>query len=162
MDAITNAARAGGLLSYDSHSGLTDQLRQFALARALAEVLGRHLVLPPLLHHFDATALNASRGNLRFLHMRSRLSSLLAFSGAGVPTLEAADLPVTAHELPECSDDRHALSTKTLCVRMHEPPRYIHGAVGEALHHLASEAHVPWIHFRSMLYVHSARGCPYP
>ena len=159
METITYAVQTGGLLSYDSHSGLTDQLRQLALAHAVADVLGRHLVLPPLLRHFDATALNASRGTPRFVRTRSRLSSLLALSGADVPTIEAADLPVTAHDLPQCSDDLHAGRPPELCVRMHEPPEYMHGAVAEALRHLASEASVPWIHFRSMLYVHSARGC---
>ena len=60
---LTGHAVADGhrlLLSYSPHYGLTDQLRQLSLARALAESLQRTLVIPPLLSHFDATGLQTS------------------------------------------------------------------------------------------------------
>ena len=80
------------LLSYSAHGGLTDQLRQLAIARALSEYLNRTLVLPPLLHHFDA-APHSARCDVAALHRRPKLSSLFNLDALGVPTLEAVLLP---------------------------------------------------------------------
>ena len=77
-------SRGPGVLSYHPANGLADQLRQFSVAHALAQSLGRRLVLPPLLRHMDATVLTAERSMPLLRRQRPSLSSLIE-AGDGVP-----------------------------------------------------------------------------
>ena len=146
-----------GLLSYTPHSGHADQMRQLTLARALAEVLQRTLVLPSLLSHFDATASTPTR----FIRKRPSVGWLLNITTLDVPLVEASSLTWTPRSLPRCllnkkrgggSEDH----TFPSCVHHLEPPP-ANSSVSAYLTHLAGLSQLPWIHFRSMLWVHSER-----
>ena len=164
-----------GFLSYSPHNGLGDQCRQLALARALAETLQRTLVLPRLLGHFDATALQvAAERETRLASFierlrRPHLSSLLNASKLGVPTVEYSELPNPIN-LPPCfaangtqliwSEQPEDVLRKRhhpRCVHHVEPPR-LYASVSEHLFALQRKQHVPWLHFRSMLWVHSEKA----
>ena len=153
-----------GLLSYTPHSGHADQMRQLTLARALAEILQRTLVLPPLLSHFDATASTPTR----FIRRRPSVSWLLNTSVLGVPVAEASLLTKTTRSLPRCllsNSDMRSLKRGggnngsrnfPNCVHQMEPPP-ANSSVSAYLAQLAGLSHLPWIHFRSMLWIHSER-----
>lgn len=176
---------ARGLLSYSPHSGHADQMRQLTLARALAELLGRTLVLPPLLRHFDATATTTSTAPSEATlasrirkFKRPSLSWLLNMSALGIDYLDWRSLPVAPWQLPSCviNDSHHdfhdglSLRQRTStsadaklaifprCVVNVEPPP-VNTSVSIYLQGLAHRlARVPLIHFRSMIWVHSERS----
>ena len=89
------------VLSYYPANGLTDQTRQLSLAIALAELLGRRLVLPPVLHHEDALSTNAARLVPELIATRPRMRSLIEINTSS-GLLDAADMPTVA-SLPRCA-----------------------------------------------------------
>lgn len=176
--------RPDRLLSYMPHNGLTDQLRQLSLAVAVAEALGRTLVVPPLLSHFDATANTASVVLARKIRRAQRppLSMLINLTALGVAVVDdSADLWHSAmHDLPSCiSISNTSTSTETAggeaargaevtrngtvslppCVHAIEPPEKhaSQASAGAALRSWRRLRHVRWLHFRSLLWVHAAR-----
>lgn len=181
---ITDRGRAAaphGFLSYSPHSGHADQMRQLTLARALAELLQRTLVLPSLLSHFDASAATTATNaqEVRFADRLAKLkrpsiSWLLNLSALAVPSLELSTLPISPWRLPECASNataeelassrsswqHHGGSKSTFelgCVRHVEPPS-MNASVSAFLRRLSQQtANVPLIHFRSLLWVHSER-----
>ena len=161
------ANESGGLLSYMPHNGHADQMRQLALARAVATTLQRSLIVPPLLAHFDAqfnTHVSAL-GQLK-LH-RPLMSSVINFTrlnfeseGSSVRhVFDSKNLP-RPEQLPSCTDLNVNVSEPQLlqCVHWVEPPKPPHAIyVADALREWSKLGHVPWIHIRSMLWVHSVR-----
>ena len=163
------ANESGGLLSYMPHNGHADQMRQLALARAVAATLHRSLIVPPLLAHFDAqfnTHVSAL-GQLK-LH-RPLMSSVLnftrlSFESEGSSARHAFDsktLP-RPEQLPSCTGLNLNVSEPQplplQCVHWVEPPKPPHAVyVADALREWSRLGHVPWIHIRSMLWVHSVR-----
>lgn len=161
------ANESGGLLSYMPHNGHADQMRQLALARAVAATLQRSLIVPPLLAHFDAqfnTHVSAL-GQLK-LH-RPLMSSVINFTrlnfeseGSSVRhVFDSKNLP-RPEQLPSCTDLNVNVSEPQLlqCVYWAEPPKPPHAIyVADALREWSKLGHVPWIHIRSMLWVHSVR-----
>ena len=161
------ANESGGLLSYMPHNGHADQMRQLALARAVAATLQRSLIVPPLLAHFDAqfnTHVSAL-GQLK-LH-RPLMSSVINFTrlnfeseGSSVRhVFDSKNLP-RPEQLPSCTDLNVNVSEPQLlqCVHWVEPPKPPHAIyVADALREWSKLGHVPWIHIRSMLWVHSVR-----
>jgi hypothetical protein len=152
------------LLSYSPHNGLTDQLRQLSLARALAESLKRTLVIPPLLSHFDATGLQTSaehevRLASRLLKLRRpHLASLINVSSLGVPTISSTEIP-SPLKVPPCSrgNTTQLDPSRRRCIHHVEPPPPS-GSTADYLRALArTHRRIPWLHFRSLLWVHSER-----
>jgi len=155
------------VLSYYPANGLTDQTRQLSLAIALAELLGRRLVLPPVLHHEDALSTNAARLVPELIATRPRMRSLIEINTSS-GLLDAADMPTVASlprcavangtidrvaaRPPICEEDRSCTS----CVHWVEPPDMWQSISG-TIHALHRMVHVPWLHFESMLDVLSNR-----
>ncbi len=168
-------------LSYDPTGGHTDQLRSVSLAIAIAQRLGRRVVLPPYLHHRDVTVQSARRKlpSLIFHGRRPWLSSVIRLS-TSVPVIDGganasrlglplprhllrAPISLVAHELPRCGKDGRLRRGRaasppegSVCLHWAEPPE-AYASVGSALQRLVQLKHVPWIHFSSMLDVLSAR-----
>eukprot|EP00900_Chrysochromulina_parva_P008024 jgi/Chrpa1/17222/Chrysochromulina_OHIO_Genome00019308-RA len=163
------ANESGGLLSYMPHNGHADQMRQLALARAVAATLHRSLIVPPLLAHFDAqfnTHVSAL-GQLK-LH-RPLMSSVLNFTRLSFESegssarhvFDSKTLP-RPEQLPSCTGLNVNVSEPQplplQCVHWVEPPKPPHAVyVADALREWSRLGHVPWIHIRSMLWVHSVR-----
>ena len=162
-----NGQGASVVISYYTHGGLNDQLRQLVLARAVAEKLGRVLVLPPLLRHFEATP-RTSMGVGADYHARGadqpRLASIIDVARLGVPVVEAIDLP-PVHAMPSCNDsaaadlldDDDARPAK--CVRKVAAPEPGRGSA--LLRELGTLPASTWIHFDRSLFIgprHRRRG----
>ena len=159
---------SAGFISYMPHNGISDQLRQLSIARALAARLNRVLVVPPLLSHFDATGKTLERvlATKIHRHRRPHLGLVLNLSKLGVPLADYRDLP-PAFAWPACSnasavqgiDQGQSFKTSPHCVLTVEPPPPKASAV-DLIRSWArlSHEHVPWLHFRSMLWVQSERA----
>ena len=154
-----------GFLSYMPHNGIADQLRQLSLARALAALLHRRLVIPPLLSHFDATGKTLERvlASKVQRHHRPRLGWILNLTQLGVPLADYRDLP-PAFAWPACTNAsagrvrRRMTTAPPHCVLTVEPPPSKASAAA-SIRSWARLPHenVPWLHFRSMLWVQSER-----
>ena len=134
-----------GYMSFATHSGFGNQMDGLRNAIAVAKILGRVLVLPPLLRHKDLAAgrCNASasmeqsasfaRRADRFLQTRASISKVMTING--LPTVEASELPqLSACEAANQSECAYTVAASCLTLpRMLRLLHQLHGSPARLL-----------------------------